>query len=168
MHCQSFIASTILKSCISIVGLKNILLYYSYKYNKFFKTVPLKIFNKESIRLASFEAKFSRKVMKNINYNGFNMCIGDNMTVMTGVANCDKSIYGHDALIFNPNRRFQRPTIEFGFGQHICLAYKMIQIYALQYSEFLTNKNVLIEDILFDVNCEIFGSPIKYIYGEII
>lgn len=167
LYLNNFISSTMLNALVSIVGSQNIILYSMYE-NKFnISEDNYKLFIKESIRFYSINAKFARKVVLESKIKNTNFDVGDTVILLTGSANRDIKYFGNDSDMFNIYRNFKKITLEFGFGQHLCLAYKLIQSHIEEYTKFLLNKNIEISNIDFDKDFQILGSPIKEIYGVV-
>lgn len=169
--CSDFITSTMINALSSMYGAINIIIYCCYTYNNILNNLSIENINsfvKESMRYCTLDARFARKVIKETYINNTFLDIGDNVVLLTGSSNFDEEIFGTNTEEFNINRPLKKITLEFGFGPHFCLAYRIIQSQITHIASYLhKNKNLYIDNVIYENNIPLLGSPIKEVYGSI-
>jgi hypothetical protein len=165
-----FVNSHIKETQSAITGLQNgILFAINNNKNTFLNMNSSNLLNfvDESIRYITFNSHISRKCLHD--YVIYNQKIkrGDNIILLLGSANFDETIFGEDSNTFNINRNINIRTLEFGMGNHFCIAYRAIRHHLHIYLKnlFKIKDSINITNIIYDNNFVCLGSPIKEIYG---
>jgi hypothetical protein len=167
-----FINSHMRETQLAITGFENGIL-FNIKNNKntFLNMNRSNLLNfvDESIRYITFNSHISRKCLHD--YVVYNQKIkrGDNIILLLGSANFDETIFGEDSNAFNINRNINIRTLEFGMGNHFCIAYRAIRHHLHIYLKnlFKIKDSINITNIIYDNNFICLGSPIKEIHGVI-
>lgn len=169
---KSFIISNMADLQMALTGAQNGILFSILENNNCYKNLnELDIINflNETLRWITYNSYIARRNISDVQIADQTLPRGSNIILLLGSANYDERYFGSDSDIFNINREFKTRTLEFGFGEHFCVAYRGIKSYLRLYLEFLfKNKDSInIEKVILDTNAMVLGAPVKEVYGSV-